>query len=94
MFNVAKLFKLLKKQNMFLPFHIALIIIFTTVFYLYSPYCGNEEDEKNFNNVFETLYYTTIVHFTIGFGDIVPKSKILRMFTMLHVFLTFLLFHI
>ena len=85
---------LLKRQNHFLPFHLLLILIFSLFFYFYSPYTNNTEDIENYKEYFQTLYYTTITHFTIGFGDITPKSNPLRMATMIHVFLTFLLFRI
>lgn len=85
---------LLKKQNEFLPFHLLLILVFSLFFYFYSPYTDNTQDIENYKEYFQTLYYTMITHFTIGFGEITPKSKSLRMATMIHVFLTFLLFRI
>lgn len=94
MFTIKNILSSFKKQNLFLPFHLLLIIIFTCLFYFYAPHTGHEEDKKNFMSPFETFYYTTIVHFTIGFADITPKSKLLKIATMVHVFLTFLLFQL
>ena len=44
---IPLLLKKIKQQNQLLPYHIILILIFTTIFNLYSPYCDNEEDKKN-----------------------------------------------
>jgi len=88
------LLKKIKQQNQLLPYHIILIIIFTIIFNLYSPYSDNEEDKKNFSSFFQTFYFTTVTHFTVGFGDITPKSNVLRSVTMCHMFLTFLLLNI
>lgn len=91
---IPLLLKKIKQQNHLLPYHIILIIIFTIIFNLYSPYCNNDEDKKNFTSFFQTFYFTTVTHFTVGFGDITPKSNVLRSFTICHIFLTFLLFNI
>ena len=91
---IPLLLKKIKQQNQLLPYHIILILIFTTIFNLYSPYCDNEEDKKNFSSFFQTFYFTTVTHFTVGFGDITPKSYIFRLLTMCHIFLTFLLLNI
>lgn len=89
-----KLFHLIKKQNILLSYHLLLILLFSLIFYFFAPYSGNDEDMKSYATYFQTLYYTTTTHFTIGFGDITPKSSLLRLSTMIHIFLTFLLFRI
>ena len=88
------LLKKIKQQSALIKYHLLLIIIFTVIFNLYSPYCDNEEDKKSFATFFQTLYFTVDTHFTVGFGDITPKSTILRSFTMIHMFLTFILYSI
>ena len=84
----------MKKRDMFLHYHVLLIIFFSSVFYLYAPYSQNKEDITSYDSFLQTIYYTTTTHFTIGFGDITPKSSVLRILSMIHIFLTFLLFSI
>ena len=74
--------------------HLFIIFIFTNLYYFLSPY-SNEEDSKEFSESWERdLYYTVITHFTIGFGDITPKSKLFRRLTMCQVILAFLFFNL
>ena len=74
--------------------HLFIIFIFTNLYYFLAPY-SNEEDSKEFSESWERdLYYTVITHFTIGFGDITPKSKLFRRLTMCQVILAFLFFNL
>ena len=91
---IFQLFKKLKKRNFFLPYHLFLIIVFTTLIYYYVPYSDNEHDKKSFDSYFSTLYFTTMTHFTIGFGDIAPSGSFLRLISMIHIILAFTLFNI
>ena len=76
-------------QNKFLPTHLILIVTFTLLYMMMAPSHGTDEDKENYSNFADSLYYTTITHFTIGFGDVTPKSKLLRALTMLQVVLAF-----
>ena len=76
-------------QNKFLPTHLVLIVTFTLLYMMMAPSHGTDEDKENYSNFADSLYYTTITHFTIGFGDVNPKSKLLRALTMLQVVLAF-----
>jgi len=91
---IRLILKKLKRQNFFLPHHLALIIVFTILFHAYAPYSDNEEDKKSFDGFFTTFYFTTVTHFTVGLGDIAPKSNVLRFLTIVHMFLTFSLFNL
>ena len=94
MFFTNKLLSVLKNQNQFIHHHLTLILVFSLIHFFYAPYSDNDEDKKSFETYFQTLYYTIITHFTIGFGDITPKSIELRAATMIHILITFLLFRI
>ena len=79
-------------ENFFI--HLIIIFIFTNLYYFLSPY-SNEEDNNVFGESWErNLYYSTLTHFTIGFGDITPKSKLFRRLTMCQVILAFLFFNL
>ena len=91
---LSQLIKNLNKRNYFLPYHFLLILIFSILIYNYAPYSDNEQDKKSFDSYFSTLYFTTMTHFTIGFGDIAPSGSFLRLISMIHVILAFTLFNI
>lgn len=44
-----------------------------------------EEQKLSFSDV---IYFTFITHFTVGYGDISPKSNLGRTLTFIHVFIT------
>ena len=77
------------KLNEFLLHHIILIFIFSIIYFIIAKRYGSKEDKENFTHYSDSLYYTTITHFTVGFGDIAPKSKILKYLTMLQVVLAY-----
>ena len=54
-------------QNKFLPAHLVTIVAFTLIYMMMSPSHGTDEDKENYSNFADSLYYTTITHFTIGF---------------------------
>ena len=58
-------------------------------------YVGSEKDKANIKTYEDALYYTIITQFTVGYGDIVPHSKIMRRITMLQIVtVNALIFHI
>ena len=91
MFFSAKTFV---NQNKFLVWHLLVIVVFTLIYMNMSPSYGTDEDKENYANFTDSLYYTTITHFTIGFGDITPKSKVLRALTMLQIIIAFSLMNL
>jgi len=67
--------------------HAIMILLFSMIYFLTAKYKGSDKDKESFKNYESTLYFTTIAHFTIGFGDIVPDSEIMRRISMAHAFL-------
>ena len=88
---IKPMIRLLKEQNRLLFVHIVTIIIFSIIYYFTAPSKGSKKDKENFKSYESSLYYTTITHFTVGFGDISPESPTLRRLTMLQVLLAFFL---
>ena len=84
---------ILSKKNKVI-LHVALIIFFTTACWVLSRFSDMEEERETFSDFHNCVYYGVITHFTVGFGDIVPKSKLYRYLTLFHVMLTALLFTI
>ena len=82
----------LMKKNGNIQYHLVAIIVFSILYYILAVgnLVGDEEDER-FTNYGSTLYYTIVTHFTIGYGDISPKSAILRLLCCVQIFTAFLL---
>ena len=86
MYNLIELFK---EQNKLFLFHIIAIVIFAIIYYKVAQIKGTKKDKENFANFQDSLYYTTITHFTVGFGDISPESSLMRKLTMAQVLVAF-----
>jgi len=71
--------------------HIICIIFFTILYLEITKNYGSEEDKKNFSEFENTLYFTTVTHFTIGYGDLSPESKMLKRIVILQIITAFLL---
>ena len=91
----------LKRQNYYLPIHILVILLFTIIYKLISDietskvYINNNIRKSVTNQTWEEiLYFSVVTHFTIGFGDIVPKTKLMRRATICHILIAFTLFNL
>lgn len=82
----------LLKKNGNLQYHLATIIIFSVLYHFLAKgkFVGDDEDES-FQNYGSTLYYTIVTHFTIGYGDIYPKTPLLRFLCCTQIILAFAL---
>jgi hypothetical protein len=94
MINSTVFFQILKKQNKLLFSHIITIILFSIIYYFIAPIKGSKKDQENFQNIEDSIYYTTLTHFTIGYGDIAPESQIMRRLTILQVLIAFVLMNL
>ena len=74
--------------------HALMILVFSMIYFLVAKYRGSDKDKESFKNYESTLYFTTIAHFTIGFGDIAPDSEIMRRISMTHAFSAWWLLYI
>jgi len=91
---LQKFFNSLKKQNTYIFSHLIIILVFTNLYYFLAEYTNNDADKKEFSKSWERdLYYSVVTHFTVGFGDITPKSILFRRLTMCQIFLAFIFFN-
>lgn len=79
------------KKLFYLLINIVSIIIFAFIYW----YFGDKEHfifkpESNDSNLdfIGALYYSATSQCTVGFGDIVPKSKLTRLITITQIFIT------
>ena len=89
-----KIINTLQNQMNILSVHLFIIFLFSLIYYFTSIKFGTKKDKENFSTYENTLYYTTITHFTVGFGDISPESKLLKRITMLQILVAFLIMNI
>jgi len=78
----------------FLLAHIVLFFIFFFInFFLmkYKRSCWNGILEDDCETIIDSFYYTTATHTSIGFGDITPKNKKIKIITSLHMIMSFFL---
>ena len=87
----SNLWNIFKRQNQFFFHHIVLILIFSSVVYYLPDRFKTKTDIENFSTWENCIYYSTLTHFTVGFGDITPKSSVMRGLTIIHVLMAFLL---
>tara|TARA_Y100000385_G_C12952243_1_gene575998 strand:- start:169 stop:447 length:279 start_codon:yes stop_codon:yes gene_type:complete len=88
---IKPIFEILREQNRLLFVHIICIVVFAFIYYKIVQQYGTRKDKENFDTVENSLYYSTITHFTVGFGDISPESKTMRRLTMFQVLMAFFL---
>ena len=88
---IKPIFEILREQNRLLFAHIICIIIFAFIYNRVVQQYGTRQDKENFSTIENSLYYSTITHLTVGFGDISPQSKTMRRLTMLQVLMAFFL---
>ena len=88
---LVKLFVLVDEPHEKLYANFALIIVFGFVYKLINVI----ESEKSYSidhvTWFDAFYFSFVVHFTLGFGDIFPASHTARIFVMIHTTLFWLI---
>ncbi len=77
------LYKILDEIHEKFIINLLLIIIFTGINY----FILNIHEKQNLS-LHDIVYFTIITHFTIGYGDISPKTLTGKTITCLHVILT------
>ena len=76
---------LLKTRQSKFVYNVLLMIVFTFVYKFIS-----DNDEKAFSQKLDytnAFYYSSITHFTIGYGDILPVSPLAKMLVVVHTFM-------
>tara|TARA_B110001469_G_C9557761_1_gene276646 strand:- start:388 stop:654 length:267 start_codon:yes stop_codon:yes gene_type:complete len=74
----------IKKQK--IAYHVIVILSFTLINLVVAKKYGTDGDKKRFSTFENCLYFSTITHSTVGYGDLFPESKALRRVAMLHIF--------
>ena len=69
--------------------NIVCILFFTFIYHFCAEKWGDKEDKEKFKSLYDSLYFTITTHFTVGFGDITPKSHVLKSLTMVHLLIAF-----
>lgn len=79
-------------KNINIKYHIAVIIAFSILYYFLSiSGLAADEEDSRFDSLGNCLYYTIVTHFTIGYGDIAPKTGLYKALCCLQIFIAFML---
>lgn len=85
--------------NFYLFYHLLVFMIFNSIylnFMIFLPdlWKGieNEENRKIVCNIADSFYFTVCTHSSLGYGDITPKSRMIRMLTSIHMIAVFVPF--
>ena len=90
--NIIRLITNFKfKNKTFIIHNIILILLFTFIYKNIAEKYGNITEKNNLNTYENSLYYTCVTHFGIGYGDIVPQTVYMKRSCMLHILLVFLI---
>lgn len=90
-FNFKRFYQELKNQNKFLVNHLISIVIYGFIYYIYVKKYGTKIEKENFSELLDCIYFSCVTHFTVGFGDISPKSKTMKLLTMSQILIAFIL---
>lgn len=82
----------LLNKNINLTYHLVVIVFFSILYYVLAitGLAADEEDER-FDSLGNCVYYTIVTHFTIGYGDISPKTPLYKTICCLQIFIAFML---
>lgn len=91
MLHLLKLIKNTNRDNIqyYLLTQFLVIITFSVIYYITNRL--HDEEERLFESYFDCIYFTICTHFTIGYGDIYPKTKLHRTITMIQIITAFLI---
>lgn len=64
--------------------NLVLMLIFAGIYFITFD---TFEEKDNKLSLTDSIYFSGISHFTLGYGDITPKSKITRMIVVFHALL-------
>jgi voltage-gated potassium channel len=91
MLHILKLIKNTTRDNIqyYLLTQALVIIVFSIIYYITNRI--HNEEERLFESYFDCIYFTIVTHFTVGYGDISPKTKLHRTITMIQIITAFLI---
>lgn len=90
-------------MNFFLLYHIIIFVVFNSIyfnfmFFLPKLWKGiNQESESEKSHkllclLSDSFYFTVCTHSSLGYGDITPKSRYIRLLTSFHMVCVFIPF--
>jgi len=63
-------------------FNIFLILTFSFIYKLLDFFDNSSFSQRL--DIYDSIYFASITNFTLGYGDILPKTKIAKLFVILH----------
>lgn len=90
-------------MNFFLFYHGVIFVVFNSVYFNFMYFLPNlwkgieQESEEEQNHTLlcllsDSFYFTVCTHSSLGFGDITPRSRCVRLITAFHMICVFVPF--
>lgn len=82
-------------MNFFVLYHFLIFFIFNSIylnFMIFLPNLWKGIDEDNGKIIYyliDSFYFTVCTHSSLGYGDITPKSRYIRLLTSFHMLFVF-----
>ena len=84
--------ELTDKGIFFLSLHAFLFITYlfiNLILMRFKKECWNGLPEDDCYTIIDAFYYTSATHTSIGFGDITPRTRLIRIISSIHMILAF-----
>ena len=70
------------------------ILAYSYIYWILHKWHNWDENMFADGGYFDALYFTVVTHFSIGYGDITPRTRILKAICMSQIIIAFILFNI
>ena len=70
--------------------NLVIILVFAILYFIIGPKSFSFPHDS-VPSLFDSFYYSVVVHTTLGFGDILPANKVAKFVTMIHLLLVLVL---
>ena len=91
MLHLLKLIKNTNRNNIeyYLFTQFIIIMLFSVIYYITNTL--DNQHSKLFDTYLDCIYFTVVTHFTVGYGDISPKTKLHKIITMIQIITAFII---
>ena len=91
MINLFNFIKNLNRKDLskYLAVQFITIIVFSIIYYVTNYIL--KENKKTFVSYLDTIYFTIVTHFSVGYGDITPKNKLHKLLAIIQIITSFII---
>lgn len=71
---------------------LVVILVYSGVYWWLHTWHNWDADMFTDGGYFDALYFTVVTHFAVGYGDITPRTRLLKVVCMSQIIIAFILF--